>query len=124
MGESGELVALVILQSPAGPPPDTELTAAGLARHLPGSAAIAAVQSELAAAGFTVHQAVGISFSIQGPATVFQRYFGVTPVQAADGGWLAAGNAELPLDGLPDNERALVRAVVFEPPAELMGGDG
>lgn len=124
MGEGGEPVALVILKSPAGLPPDTELTAAGLARHLPGSAAISAVQTELAAAGFTVHEAVGISFSIEGPAADFQRYFGVTPVQSADGGWLAAGDAELPLDGLPENERALVRAVVFEPPAELMGGGG
>ncbi|MHA7270322.1 hypothetical protein [Arthrobacter sp. HLT1-20] len=124
MGERGELVALVILQSPAGPPLDSELTAAGLARHLPGSAAVAAVQTELAAAGFAVHQAVGLSFSIEGLVSDFQRYFGVTPVQSTDGGWTAGGGTELPLDGLPDHERALVRAVVFEPPAELMGGDG
>lgn len=124
MADTDGLVALVVLQSPGGPPLDNELTAATLARHLPVSGAFAAVQTELAAAGFTVHQPVGISFSIEGPASIFQRYFGVTPVKSANGGWSAAGQAELPLDGLPDSERALVRAVVFEPPTELMGGDG
>ncbi|MHA7304565.1 hypothetical protein ACX80E_04855 [Arthrobacter sp. TMN-49] len=124
MAKNGELVALVVLQSPAGPPRDTELTAATLARHLPEPAAIATVQTVLATAGFTVHQPVGISFSIEAGASVFQRYFGVTPVQSADGVWSAGDGAELPLDGLPAHARALVRAVVFEPPAELMGGDG
>lgn len=123
MGGSGDLLALVVLQSPAGSPQDSDLTAATLARHLPEPAAIAAVQTELTSAGFKVHQAVGISFSIQGPASLFQDYFGVAPVQAADGVWTAAGGSELPLNSMPAPARALVRAVVFEPPAELMGGD-
>lgn len=123
MNESGDLVALVVLQSPAGPPLDSDLTAATLARHLPEPAAIAAVQTELATAGFRLHQVAGISFSMEGPASLFQDYFGVAPVQAEDGVWTAAGGSELPLDGIPAAARALVRAVVFEPPAELMGGD-
>ena len=122
MGGHEGLVALVVMQSPAGRPLDTDLTAATLARHQPDPAAVATVQSVLAAAGFTVHQAVGISFSMEGPATLFQRYFGVLPVQSADGVWSTAGGAELPLDGLPAAERELVRAVVLEPPVELMGG--
>ena len=121
MSGRGEMVALVILKSPAGPPHDTELIAKTLARHLPEPAAIAAVQAELATGGFKVHQALGISFSIEGPPSLFRRYFGITPIQSADGVWSIGAGTELPLDGLPAQTRALVRAVVIEPPAELMG---
>ena len=123
MSEGGEPAALVVMQSPAGPPLDTDLAAATLARHLPETAATAAVQTELAAAGFRVHPAVGISFSIEGPASLFLGYFGVLPIQGADGVWSAPGGAELPLDAMPAPERATVRAVVFEPRTDLMGGD-
>lgn len=123
MHGGGVMVALVVLRSPAGPPPDAELTAATLARHLPESATVTAVQTELATAGFLVHQGVGISFSIEGPAALFEGYFGVTAVRSEDGLWSASGGAELPLDALPARARDLVRAVVLEPPVELMGGD-
>lgn len=115
-----EVVALVILQSPAGPPPDSALTAARLAAELPDAEAVAAVQAELSGAGFTVHPALGISFSIEGRVADFQRYFGVSPHQDAQGLWSVEGGMALPLDGIPERARELIREVVFESPMEPM----
>jgi hypothetical protein len=119
MGDRGEPVALVVLQSPTGRPPDTELTAAELSRHLPVPSDVAAVRAALAGAGFDLGAAVGIAFSIQGPEDLFRRYFGV-PLLQHDGAWTTAGGSELPLDALPERERPLVRAVVLEPPVDLL----
>lgn len=119
MVNPGEPVALVVLRSPTGRPPDSELTAAELSRHLPLPQDVAAVGTELAAAGFEVGATVGIAFSIQGPAELFGQYFGV-PLLQHDGAWTTADGSELPLDGLPDQERHLVRAVVLEPPVDLL----
>jgi hypothetical protein len=119
MGNPGEPVALVVMQSPTGRPPDTELTAAELSRHVPFPRDATAVRTELAAAGFEVGAIVGIAFSIQGPEELFGQYFGV-PLLQRDGAWTTAGGSELPLDGLPDPERKLVRAVVLEPPVDLL----
>jgi len=120
MSDVGEPVALVLLHSPTGRPPDSGLTAAELHKHLPDPGVVTAVQAQLGAAGFDVGVAVGIAFSIQGSVDLFRQYFGVTPLQQDDGVWTTAAGNDLPLDALPDHERQLVRAVVFEPPVELM----
>jgi len=120
MGDVGEPVALVILESPSGRPQDSGLTAAELQTHLPVPEVVSSVRANLAAAGFDLGAAVGIAFSIQGPVELFRQYFGATPVQQDDGVWTTAAGNELPLDALPDHERQSVRAVVFEPPVDLM----
>jgi len=124
MSDAGEPVALVVLQSPTGRPSDSSLTAAELHKHLPDPGAVTAVRAKLAAAGFDVGAAVGIAFSIHGSVDLFRQYFGVTPLQQDDGVWTTAAGNELPLDALPDLERQVVRAVVFEPPVDLMDVSG
>ena len=71
MSGRGEMVALVILKSPAGPPHDTELIAKTLARHLPEPAAIAAVQAELATGGLRSIRPWEFHFPLKGPPASF-----------------------------------------------------
>ncbi len=88
--------------------------------------AVAKAKGYFTKAGFEVHAPVGTSFSIGGRRSQFEELFGerlmvdeehlFSPVTTADGG------AQLPLQALPDEVKAMVESVSFPPPPELPTG--
>ena len=68
--------------------------------------------------GFTVAPVVGISFSISGPATLFERVFGGKLTVEESSGVVQSvatvdGDAELSLDRLPGQLSSDIQAVTF-----------
>ncbi len=87
---------------------------------------VAKVKGYFSRAGFEVHAPIGTTFSIAAPRSQFEEFFGqrlmvddehfFSPVTTAEGA------DELTLEPLPEDIRALVRAVSFPPPPELPTG--
>ena len=114
---AGDIVAMVVLAPASGRAITGEITAETLAQFAPDPGDAEHVAGVLAGAGFAVGPLVGISMSISGPRATFERVFGITVDDAAEGGWEAAGARELPV---PDALASRVRAITFEPPAEAV----
>ena len=75
-------------------------------------------QDHFAQAGFEVEPAVATSFSIAGPASLFERAFpGFDPSRTDD------SEQQLSLDRLPGDVRAVVNTVVVEAPPEFGPGN-
>lgn len=107
------LSALVVLRPRDGREltGDAQITAETLAGYLPDPQAVEAARAYFRWAGYSVTVAAGISFSITGPRSLFERTFGGLPP--------APGGLELPLDPLPEELRPLVQAVAFTPPPDF-----
>jgi hypothetical protein len=130
-GEPDDVVAVVVLEPGSGRriTGDTRITAATVHDYAPDASDAEAVAEALASAGFEVGPLVGIAMSLAGPRSRFEDYFGTRVKDADDGGWLAVdqtGTAtrEVPLAAVPPPLARRVRAVTFEPPAELVAGEG
>ncbi len=91
----------------------------------PGNA-IAQAKRYFEKAKFDIHAPIGMTFSIAARRTYFEQFFGqrlvideerfFAPVTTADGG------NELPVDGLPEDIRSLVKTISLPPPPELPPG--
>lgn len=100
-----EISAQVVLRA-KGP-----ITAATLAANQPPNETVETVQKLFSEAGFKLGPYVGISFSISGPRSLFEKFFG-TRLDKVQG-------YELPLDSLPKKVAALIQAVTFTPPPDF-----
>jgi hypothetical protein len=119
------VLALQVVFRPAGgADPDAPITAATLAAHAPDPSCVEAASTYLRRHGFEVGPLTGISVTATAPRSVVERTWGtrLRLDEASDGSALAAtsssGDPELPVDALPPDARAGVRAITFgRPPA-------
>jgi hypothetical protein len=121
--------AQVIVRSRSGKRvgPEVPITSANIAEYAPAPEVFAAAADAFRAAGFEVGPAVGISFSVTGPLSRFERYFD-TRLHVDERGAVARlgarpppGGLELPLNALAPALARNIDAVVFTPPADLHG---
>ena len=87
------------------------ITAATLARNQPPNEAVEAARKLFRESGFQLGPYVGISFSILGPPSLFETFFGTRLEKLQD--------YELPLNALPREMAALIEAVTFTPPPDF-----
>ena len=87
------------------------ITAATLAANQPPKEAVEAAQKLFRAAGFELGPYVGISFSISGSRSLFEKFFR-TSLDKLHG-------YELPLSVLPKEVAAVIEAVTFTPPPDF-----
>ena len=87
------------------------ITAATLAANQPPKEAVEAARRVFRDAGFDLGSYVGTSFSISGPATLFERYFGIRLKDLK--------SYELPLDSVPKDVADVIQAVTFTPPPDF-----
>lgn len=114
--------AQVVMRSASPSDDDPLITSANVAEAAPPPEAVDTVRYFCADAGFAIGPFVGISFSIAGPASLFETVFGERPrleerasVQQA----MTAAGDELSLDRLPPEVGRWVRAVTFTPPPDF-----
>ena len=116
--------AQVVLMAASGarPGPRTHITSANIGDWTPSAETVARVAGKLDDLGFTIGGCVGNSFSITGPARLFESSFHTRlretggGVQFADGGW------ELAAEKIPAALQAQVAAVTFTPPPDFGPG--
>jgi len=84
------------------------ITAANLAANQPPPEAVEAARKLFREAGFQVGPYVGISFSISGPPSLFESFFGTRLDKLK--------SYELPLRVLPKEVADRIEAVTFTPP--------
>ena len=121
---------------PEGEEPDEELRSRGFAVDADHAAAgPAAVPEEIRVvdrvkafftrAGFEVHAPLGSTFSIGAKRQLFEEFFGrgldVDPDAFPSAVTVEGGGADLPLDPLPDEVRAVVQSISFPAPPALPG---
>ena len=89
-------------------------------------ASIAPVKGHFTSAGYEVHAPLGSSFGIAGPKSLFEKTFDRTLVvndtELVTTVRVEGGDADLPIDGLPDDIRAVVESVRFVEPPPLVFG--
>ena len=101
------------------------ITGRTLTEHAPSREDAAAAQAAFRDAGFEASEVGGISFSITGSQTRFEKLFGVeldvdeNGAVSLAGKKAPSGGLELPLERLPAELRNRLEAVAFTPPAEL-----
>ncbi len=88
--------------------------------------AMAQVKRYFEKSKFDIHAPIGMTFSIAARRSFFEQFFGLrlvideetffAPVTTADGG------DQLPVEGLPEEIRALVKSISLPPPPELPAG--
>lgn len=122
MRSGAQPVAMVIMRSPRGRPPDEELVVGKLEAHLPDETQVREVRDRLADADFDVGPTLGLSFSITGPPGLFVSVLGIDVHPSPDGGWTTDSGREIAGDDLPVEFRSAVRAVAFEEPSDMLGG--
>jgi len=123
IGTDPTLAAEVIMRPPGGRLSGGDrITSANVAAYLPEPAAVAVVTGFFRDRGFGTTEPRGISFTITGPQSVFERAFGTRlTVTRRDGVTSAsdeAGPLELPLDQLPAEVKDVIEAVTFTPPPD------
>lgn len=107
--EDPELAAEVVLRPRNGPLTGREqITAATLDSFQPAEETFARAGDYFRSHGFAVSPGLGISFTITGPRTTFEREFGA----------ISSDAQELPLNRLPAAVATLVQAVTFTPPVD------
>lgn len=88
---------------------------------------IAKTKAHFTSTGFEVHAPLGLSFSIGGKRSLFERVFGqslnIDEENLGVSVTTEGGSLELPLEGLPGEIKQRVRAVTFMPPPPLMFAD-
>ena len=112
-GRKAQLIsAQVLLKTKHGlPPADADLTAARITQLLPPADVVESVLGELVRAGFQVGTVVGLTFSLSGPRTLFERYFHLGDADTDHG--------SIPTQRLPGVLQRAVASVVFPPPPEF-----
>jgi subtilase family serine protease len=119
------LSAEVVLVAQSGKPIEGAIiTAENVREYTPSPTGVTAAQNYFRKEGFTVGPLGGVSFSISGPLSLFERAFGVRIETASDrsakikGG---RGEAEraLPLTRLPGALRGFIHAVTFGRPLDF-----
>lgn len=123
MGTDPPLAAEVVLRPPGGRLSARDrITSANVAAFLPEPTAVTAATDFFRDRGFEVSEPHGISFTITGPQSVFERTFGARlTVIRHDGVTSVTGEAstlELPLNQVPSNVRDVIEAVTFTPPPD------
>lgn len=123
MGTDPPLAAEVIFRPPGGRLSDRDrITSANVASYLPEPAAVAVAAGFFRARRFEVSEPRGISFTISGPRSVFERTFGERlTVLHRNEATSATGEAdllELPLDQIPPAVRDVIEVVTFTPPPD------
>lgn len=123
MGTDPPLAAEVIFRPPGGRLSDRDrITSANVAAYLPEPAAVAVAADFFRDRRFEVSEPRGISFTISGPRSVFERTFGERlTVLHRNEATRATGEAdplELPLDQIPPAVRDVIEAVTFTPPPD------
>ncbi len=105
--------------------PQTAITSENIADYLPAPETVEAARKGFAAAGFEVSNPVGMSFSITGPAGLFEKVFKVKLVADDRGGIKVTDGKggdqtyELPVESLSNDLRQSVAAVTFSPPPDF-----
>jgi len=89
-------------------------------------ASITPVKAHFTSAGFEVHAPLGSSFGIAGPKSLFETTFGrgliVNDQELVASVTTDTGDADLPLDSLPEDLRNVTESVRFiEPPPLTFG---
>lgn len=126
MAPDPNVSAVVHLQAPERP--ETEpVPASGPQAGALTQQDIAKAKSHFTSAGFEVHAPLGLSFSIGGKRSLFERVFGqalsVDEETVGASVRTEGGGLDLPIEGLPDDIRARVRAVTFVEPPPLIFAD-
>jgi len=105
--------------------PQTAITSENIADYLPAPETVEAARKGFVAAGFEVSNPVGMSFSITGPAGLFEKVFKVKLVADDRGGIKVTDGKgadqtyELPVESLSNDLRQSVAAVTFSPPPDF-----
>lgn len=120
-GHEPSISALVVLRPARGSLQASDrITSANVADYLPDPDAVDRVIRWSREAGFEVGNHLGLSLSIVGPRSLFQRVFGIsTPLpdpSASPGDAVSAEGVRLPLDALPTDIREVLETVEFPPP--------
>jgi hypothetical protein len=95
-------------------PRDTDITAANIRALAPAPEAVAEVQRAFADAGFESGPVVGLSFSVTGRRSLFNRFFGIRSAGTTKG--------VIPLERVPDSVRRHLSAITFPPPPDFGPG--
>jgi hypothetical protein len=113
IGTDRPLAAEVILRSPGGQrlSGQERITSANVAAYLPDPAAVSAATEFFRDRGFGTTERRGISFTITGPQSHFERTFGTRLTGEAS-------TLELPLDQIPATVKDVIEAVTFTPPPD------
>lgn len=102
--------AQVVMRPARGEVPAEAVSSSNLEAYLPTEQDAERARSWFAEQGFEVGALVGISFSISGPAELFDRLD------------LAGGGEELSLEALPEDVARSVRAIGVSPPPDFGPG--
>ncbi len=117
------LSAQVVLRpASGGMTGDERITSANVQRFLPSPDAVTETTGYFREAGFEVSEVVGISFSIVGSPSAFERAFGERPERGVEKGVdtvRTRGGTELDLGRIPAPVRRHLQAVTFTPPPEF-----
>lgn len=119
--------AQIVLPAASGahPGPQTRITSENIQKWTPSAEAVERVSKKLQNNGFEVGGCVGNSFSITGPARLFESYFQTKLQEDRRGGLKFAGDDyELPKQKIPAALRGEIAAVMFTPPPDFGPGTG
>ena len=116
----GSVVQIVALSTAvAARTGDDDMYSAQVVLSGPGLSNSQWVQEQFAQAGFQIGPLVGVSFSISGPAALFEQFF---RVQAGPGGQTLTGEA-LPLVTLDPALRSQIQAILSTRPPDFGPGN-
>ncbi|GGO91880.1 hypothetical protein [Wenjunlia tyrosinilytica] len=105
------LSALVILRPPGEGPVVDRLTADRVHQLIPSPSVVQTVTEWFASRGFDVGEAVGISFALTGPRSLFEDTFHLPAGRP--------GYEPLGLDALPQDVARHISTITFAPPPEF-----
>jgi hypothetical protein len=118
------LAAEVVLRSAGGrlEGPRTPISSDNLGDQRPPFDTVAAATEFFRRQGFSVGEPGGISFTVAGPKSLFERVFGSTLTVTEERNMTttatADGALELPLDRIPAEVAEPIEAVTFTPPPD------
>jgi hypothetical protein len=116
--------AQVVLPAASGarPGPQTRITSKNLREWTPSPENIEHVAGALRRMGFNVGHTVGHSFSITGPARLFESAFGTKLSEEGKGVKFAGDGYELAQKKIPAALRDHIAAITFTPPPDFGPG--
>ncbi len=104
----------------ARPGPHTRITTGNIHEWTPSAETVARVSGDMRALGFVVGPCVGNSFSITGPARLFESSFRTRLRETGAGGvQFAEDGDQLAAEKIPSALRAQIAAVTFTPPPDF-----
>lgn len=119
--------AQVMLPAASGAHPGSEIriTSENIQKWTPSPETVAHVSEKLRKMGFKVGKCVGNSFSITGPARLFESSFQTKLQEDPKAGLTFDGDShELPKSKIPSALRGEIAAVTFTPPPDFGPGAG